>query len=128
MNREELKRRTEIQQAYLDGETIECGKRIFDSGHDYGVDKWETIELPIFNWEKFDYRVKPKVYVKPEDLEVGKTYIDEFDGEIIKVLESVEDGLWMRTEESGSVDYELRSPASSAWNESKLIEVTDDEQ
>lgn len=69
--KEEIKRRIEVQQAWLDGETIECLHCLKRPC------SWRRIGSPEFDWKIFDYRVKTKVYVKPEDLEVGKTYLDE---------------------------------------------------
>lgn len=129
--KDEIKRRTEIQQAWLDGETIEGGQRVFDSGHDYGAHGWRRIGTPEFEWKMFDYRVKPKVYVKPEDLEVGKTYLDETDGETMKVLEESSDidRFWCRTvSEDEEVSYILCSLHGIEFSESKFIEVQEDER
>lgn len=47
-----LKERTEIQQAKLDGEEIECSFLSCGEWADYFGDD--------FNWNDFDFRVKPK--------------------------------------------------------------------
>jgi len=48
-----IKERTDIQQAYLDGESIEYGQ--------YDSDSFKSsIGEPAFNWFECDYRIKPK--------------------------------------------------------------------
>ena len=44
----------EVMQAYDRGEEIEMGHTDDDEG------EWASVEVPIWNWGVFDYRVKPK--------------------------------------------------------------------
>jgi len=54
MNREETKKAIEVMQAYVDGEKVQV-KVMHNSGwQGYGKG------APMWNWEKVDYRIKPK--------------------------------------------------------------------
>ena len=51
----------EVMQAYVRGEEIE--ERYFDESKDY----WVACGTPIWDWNNFDYRVKPKTKYVPFD-------------------------------------------------------------
>lgn len=42
-----------VMQAYARGETIEVS--------DKGADDWSEIKYPLWDWNSFEYRVKPKI-------------------------------------------------------------------
>ena len=48
------KEKIEVMQAYTRGEEIEMGYADDDEG------EWVSVEVPIWNWDKFKYRIKPK--------------------------------------------------------------------
>ena len=50
MNADEM---IEVMQAYVRGETIEVS--------DKGADNWSEIKCPLWDWNSFEYRVKPKI-------------------------------------------------------------------
>nr|DAY31856.1 MAG TPA: hypothetical protein [Caudoviricetes sp.] len=50
MNTEKM---IEVMQAYTKGEAIEVS--------DKGVDDWSEIKCPLWDWNSFEYRVKPKI-------------------------------------------------------------------
>ena len=52
MTKEEIKVRTSVQQAYLDGKTIQVRRS--------SVEDWVDCDNPSFNWETFEYRAKPE--------------------------------------------------------------------
>lgn len=53
MTREEAKKAAEVMMAYADGEKVEGLKR--------GDAEWRESALPpVFNWCRYEYRVKPK--------------------------------------------------------------------
>ncbi|WP_454951678.1 hypothetical protein [Campylobacter showae] len=49
MNTDEM---IEVMQAYTQGEAIEVS--------DKGADDWSEIKHPLWDWNSFEYRVKPK--------------------------------------------------------------------
>lgn len=51
------KKMIEIMQAYVDGYEIEA--------QTYECSEWEKIYEPIWNWEKYTYRIKPKPKYRP---------------------------------------------------------------
>lgn len=51
MNREEARKAAEVMLAHADGKEIEC--RILDGG-------WVTKTHQSFNWQEYEYRVKPE--------------------------------------------------------------------
>ena len=52
MIQEEARKAAEVMMAYADGEKVEARKR--------GGDDWCESALPVFNWCRYEYRVKPK--------------------------------------------------------------------
>lgn len=59
MNVDDVKYKIEVMQAYLDGKTIQFKIQ-------KGIDDWDDLQdVPVFNWEFFNYRVKPEVIEKP---------------------------------------------------------------
>lgn len=52
MTREEAKKAAEVMMAYADGKEIEM--------RDRARGPWKQIKAAHFNWELFDYRIKPK--------------------------------------------------------------------
>lgn len=52
MNRDELKRRIEIETHFLNGGEVEYK----DAG--YPASNWSSIETPTFDWNTYDYRIK----------------------------------------------------------------------
>lgn len=52
MTREEAKKAAEVMMAYADGKEIEM--------RDRARKPWTQIKAACFNWELFDYRIKPK--------------------------------------------------------------------
>lgn len=52
MTREEAKKAAEVMMAYADGKEIEM--------RDRARKPWTQIKAAHFNWELFDYRIKPK--------------------------------------------------------------------
>ena len=52
MTREEAKKAAEVMMAYANGEKVEGRKR--------GGAEWRESALPVFNWCRYEYRVKPK--------------------------------------------------------------------
>ena len=60
MTREEAREAAEVMLAYADGKKMEYKSR--------GSDKWEEIEdfaLPNFNWNNYEYRIKPEPTYRP---------------------------------------------------------------
>lgn len=60
MTREEARKAAEVMLAYADGKKMEYNSR--------GSDKWEEIEdfaLPNFNWNNYEYRIKPEPTYRP---------------------------------------------------------------
>lgn len=55
MTREELQHRTDVQSAYLEGKLIQIMYR-----NDYDR-KWVDAPNPSFDWDHYDYRVKPEL-------------------------------------------------------------------
>lgn len=53
MTKEELQHRTNIQAAYLEGQPIQLRYR-----NEFNP-KWMDSPNPSFDWERYDYRVKP---------------------------------------------------------------------
>ena len=50
MNTDEM---IEVMQAYVSGEAIEVS--------DKGANDWSEIKHPLWDWNSFEYRVKPKI-------------------------------------------------------------------
>lgn len=46
-----------VMQAYKDGKSIECA--------DKGGTNWKKLPNPVWNWDRFDYRVKPESNIRP---------------------------------------------------------------
>lgn len=57
MNTDDVKYKIEVMQAYAEGKEIQFSMK-------YDED-WDECSNPIFNWELFNYRVKPKIIEKP---------------------------------------------------------------
>lgn len=74
MNKEELKRRIEVMQAFYDGEEIEI-KNIIINDFD---NKWEDVYDPAFYWSDYDYRIKPKQEYVPFTFEDREIFIDRW--------------------------------------------------
>lgn len=49
----ETERRIEVMKAYIEGKTIQ----IYDA---YKDGSWFDTNCPLWNWQLFDYRVKPE--------------------------------------------------------------------
>lgn len=82
MKKEELERRTKVQQAYLDGEEIEYKA----NGDEYYYEN----DNPIFNWEDYDYRIKQE----PTREEVTAKWVKDNDlkiGDMVEVVKKMED-------------------------------------
>lgn len=60
MNKDDVKYKIEVMQAYAEGKEIEFTKKIH-----YLENDWRKCISPNFNWEVFNYRVKPEVIEKP---------------------------------------------------------------
>ena len=52
MDNNEIKKRVEAMQAFLDGRPVECRFKDTEEG-------WDSCPSPSFNFEKYEYRAKP---------------------------------------------------------------------
>lgn len=52
--RNEILRHIEVEMAYLDGKEIEYNRIDNDKPN------WKSVSIPIWDWDSFDYRVKPE--------------------------------------------------------------------
>lgn len=80
MNKEELKKRIEIEQAFVDGAEIEV--------YNENKSNWQKSDFPSFDWINFNYRIThiPKyVPFTFEDREIfrGKWITNEKEGEFL---------------------------------------------
>ena len=57
MTREDARKAAEIMQAYAEGKELEVRAK--------GTGKWQTIDVPAFNWCDFAYRIKPQPKYRP---------------------------------------------------------------
>ena len=48
----DLKEQIEIMTHYLNGGEVKCVEK--------GNDNWEIVTKPLWNWERFNYRIKPE--------------------------------------------------------------------
>ena len=72
MTREEAKKAAEVMMAYADGEKVEGRKR--------GDAEWcESTFQPVFNWCRYEYRVKSKPRFDPETLQPFDRVLARFD-------------------------------------------------
>nr|DAN83845.1 MAG TPA: hypothetical protein [Caudoviricetes sp.] len=93
MNTDEM---IEVMQAYTQGEAIEVS--------DKGADDWSEIKYPLWDWNSFEYRVKPAKKVTI-DKNLNKHFISKQLGNIAELIDteifiyegeyiSVDDVLW----------------------------------
>lgn len=80
MTKEELQHRTNIQAAYLAGLSIQLRYR-----NEFNP-KWIDVQNPSFDWERYDYRVKPRAWraYKGEDY-----YFISAEGKVMKSTEDL---------------------------------------
>ena len=72
MTREEAREAAEVMMAYADGEKVEGRKR--------GGAEWHESALPVFNWCRYEYRIKPKPQFDPKTLQPFDKVITKFSG------------------------------------------------
>lgn len=60
MNKEETKRKIEVMQAFVEGKKIQLKRKQLN-------DAWEDFvhEEPVWNWGRYNYRIKPKLKLRP---------------------------------------------------------------
>lgn len=90
MTREEAKKAAEVMMAYADGKEIEM--------RDRARKPWTQIKAAHFNWELFDYRIKPK----PKPRFDPKT-LQPFDRVLVR---DNEEGRWVCSFYSHDREYE----------------------
>ena len=57
MTREEIKEAAKVMEAYDNGKEIQF--------HKEEDDKWIDTPIPLFNWDKYTYRIKPEPKYRP---------------------------------------------------------------
>ena len=72
----------DVMTAYLQGAKIECLLV------DHPKDVWDRIDKPIWNWDAFDYRVKPEPKLRPWKPEeaIGKVVRNKINGDLTIVM------------------------------------------
>ena len=76
MNTDEM---IEVMQAYTQGEAIEVS--------DKGADDWSEIKYPLWDWNSFEYRVKPAKKVTI-DKNLNKHFISKQLGNIAELIDT----------------------------------------
>ena len=59
MTREEIKEAAKVMEAYANGKKIQCNDNHLGNG------EWVTTDNPSFNWDKYEYRIKPESKYRP---------------------------------------------------------------
>lgn len=84
---EDMKYMIKVMQAYVNGETIEFASL------DSDADNWTKADAPIWNWDEYTYRIKPKpkkVHFEYEDFieEIKKNggYVRYLAGKMISII------------------------------------------
>jgi len=83
----EIQRMVDVMQAYLDGEEVEW-RRV------YGGDWFLCNELEMFQWDKYDFRIKPKpreVWIRDGGLFYSKEESEKYGDVAVKYREVIED-------------------------------------
>lgn len=60
MTREQTKEAIRVMQAYVDGEEVQYSPK-----QGKGSYFWTTKDNPLWNWEHYDYRIKPTPVLRP---------------------------------------------------------------
>ena len=79
----DLKEQIEIMTHYLNGGEIECVEK--------GNDNWEIATKPLWNWDDFEYRIKPL----KQKVTIEKWLIEEND--IKFVVETSDINSWLKS-------------------------------
>jgi hypothetical protein len=64
MNIEQTKEAIRVMQAYVDGKEVEYLGKKWDSKELFKQD-WCYTHSPLWNWEHYDYRIKPTATLRP---------------------------------------------------------------
>lgn len=67
MTKEQLKHAAEVMLAAAEGKRIECYCK-----HICGSKEWNSADLPVWNWEDFDYRIAPNQPTPKERVPLAK--------------------------------------------------------
>ena len=59
MTIEEIKEAAKVMEAYANGKKIQCNDNHLGNG------EWVTTDNPSFNWDKYEYRIKPESKYRP---------------------------------------------------------------
>jgi len=94
MTREQTIEAIRVMQAYVDGKDVECKY----------MDGWERIDPAHWNWNKFDYRIKPTPVLRPW------------------TADEVPLGAWLRSKEGGwkALIFEVRRDGQMEINNSSI--------
>jgi hypothetical protein len=60
MTREKAREAAAVMQAYVDGEEVQYSPK-----QGKGSSFWTTTDKPLWNWEHYDYRIKPAKTLRP---------------------------------------------------------------
>jgi hypothetical protein len=115
MNIEQTKEAIRIMQAFVDGKEVEWDCR--------GIEIWETIISPKWNWIDNKYRIKPAPVLRPwtaDEVPLGaqvrsKSYHPDHRSMIIQSGNSM-------TREGWLVGYEHSTDGGKTWKECGVME------
>ena len=116
MNIEQTKEAIRVMQAFVDGKELEWNYR--------GIERWETIISPKWNWIDNEYRIKPTPILRPwtaDEVPLGAWMRDV----------SKQDYRWLihtsgnaDTRKDWLVGYEHSTDGGKTWKECGVMEET----
>jgi hypothetical protein len=99
MTREKAREAAAVMQAYVDGEEVQYSPK-----RGKGSSFWTTTDKPLWNWEHYDYRIKPAKTLRPW------------------TADEVPLGAWLRSKEGGwkALIFEVRRDGQMEINNSSI--------
>ena len=114
MNIEQTKEAIRIMQAFVDGKEVEWDCR--------GIEIWETIISPKWNWIDNKYRIKPTPVLRPwtaDEVPLGAWMRKKQEVSHRWVVIDTGGGLW---QQAWFEDYEHSTDGGKTWKECGVME------
>jgi len=114
MNIEETKEAIRIMQAFVDGKEVEWNYR--------GIERWETIISPKWNWIDNEYRIKPTPTFRPwtaDEVPLGAWMRMKSDREYRFLISNTES---FSGREHWLEDFEHSTDGGKTWKECGVME------